>query len=91
MQSDTRKTYTWPRWLSRLVGPKSDGEILADLAGHALAGMLANPEWMALAKEECRKPGNGDVPNFFAISEEESFLSTASVIADFGSSVAAAR
>lgn len=41
-------------------------EHLRLMTGQALAGMLANPEWMALAKEECKRPGCGhDVPKFF--------------------------
>lgn len=45
---------------------KSDKELLVELSGHALCGMVASKEWMDLAKEECRKPSHGDVPNFFA-------------------------
>ena len=41
-------------------------KILCDLAGHALGGMLANPEWMAWAKEQAGIPSNGDVPAQFA-------------------------
>jgi len=36
------------------------------LAGQALAGMMANPEWMRYAKEEASEPGRGDVPDQFA-------------------------
>ncbi len=39
---------------------------LCDIAGHALGGLLANPEWMKWAKEEASKPSNGDVPAQFA-------------------------
>lgn len=39
---------------------------LCDIAGHALGGMLANPEWMAWAKEQASMPSNGDVPAQFA-------------------------
>lgn len=35
-------------------------------AAQALGGMLANPEWMKLAKKEACEPGNGDVPHQFA-------------------------
>ena len=45
---------------------KNDKELLVELAGHALNGMVSSKEWMDLAKEECRKPSHGDVPNFFA-------------------------
>lgn len=39
---------------------------LCDIAGHALGGMLANPEWMAWAKEQAAIPCGGDVPAQFA-------------------------
>lgn len=36
------------------------------LAGHALGGMMANPEWMKFAKARAGEGGNGDVPHQFA-------------------------
>ena len=57
IRSDAR-----PRWLWRFVRALT----LRHLAAQALNGMLANPEWMKLAKEECSRPGCGhDVPTFF--------------------------
>jgi hypothetical protein len=36
------------------------------LAGCALQGMLSNPQWMEVAKEESVVQGRGDVPSQFA-------------------------
>ena len=36
------------------------------LAGQALNGMLANPEWMKCAKDHIDTPGSGDIPHYFA-------------------------
>lgn len=49
------------RWFWRLVRLLT----LRYLAGQALNGMLANPDWMAVAKKETDGPGRGDIPEFF--------------------------
>jgi hypothetical protein len=41
-------------------------QILCQMAGQALGGMLANPYWMNYAKKNASEPSNGDVPDHFA-------------------------
>lgn len=46
--------------------PEMRARALCRLTASALGGMMANPAWMALAKELADEPNNGDVPHQFA-------------------------